>query len=799
MPLTWIAVFLSAGIWITSIIRIPVLFSAGSAILFIAVSFAVIKKRTASLVSLFAAFFFIGCVLLGVNRILPDNHIKNFTPVEPEEVRLEGTVSDEPSAAVTFYGEPRINFTLEVREIQRGEIKARVSGKVKTSVFGHTKDEVSYGDTIALRGKLSRPAGPGNPGEFDYAGYLERNHIFSSVSANARDLASLKRDLAVAGTGEGNPVVGFAYKVRGRIKDLISSNIQGDAADFLIAVLLGLRQDLSSGLNDDFMKTGTVHLLAISGLNVGLIAFLMLLIFGMLRIPKKAGICAAIVLLMFYAVLTNGTPSVIRATVMSIFVLCGLLIGREASLWNSLGLAAIVILGYDPEALFDIGFQLSFASVASLLYLVPKIVLAGRVRNYLMQGCLVSLAAWAGVAPLILIYFNIVTPIAVIANIIAVPLSFAITAAGIPFIIFGFIFPPLGRVFAASTWFLCETLFRSNGILAKAPFGHFYLPAPPIYISIAYYLFIAAFTQRQRLKIRGAKIAAAALVLINIFIWVPALALRDGKMRVTFLDVGHGDAVFVEFPRGGNMLVDGGGGGSEDWDAGRNVIVPFLRERGVQVLDAIILTHPDIDHVGGLVYVVENIGARNVFESGAVSGTSVFRSFDRIVSGRRIVRHILRRGDSIGGIDGVDILCLNPAPGLAGEPDVAVNDKSIAIGMKFGDCRFLLCGDIGEGPISEILSGYPDGIKSRLMMLPHHGEKLSGAAEAFITAVGPDYAVISQGRARREVAASRQMQERLSARGIKAYRTNADGAIFAVTDGKGLFVDNFKSDRKISR
>ena len=788
MPLTWIALFLSTGIWITSVIRVPVLFSSALAALFLAVSAAVIKKKLASFLSLSAAFFFIGCILLGVNCLLPDGHIRYFTPSGPEEVCLEGTVTDEPSEALTFYGEPRINFTLEARELQKGEIKARVSGKVKTSVFGRTKDKVSYGDTVVLRGKLSKPSAPGNPGEFDYAKYLERNRIFSSVSADAKDLD-------VIGTGKGNPVVSFAYKVRGRIREMIASGIRGDAADFLIAILLGLRQDVSAGLNDDFMKTGTVHLLAISGLNVGLIASLMLVIFGILRVPKKAGICAAVVLLIFYAVLTNGTPSVIRATVMSIAVLCGLLIGRDASLWNSLGLAAIVILGYDPEALFDIGFQLSFLSVASLLYFVPLmrgLTPKSKKRNYLLEGCMVSLAAWAGVAPLILVYFNIVTPIAAAANLIAVPLSFAITAAGIPFIIFGFIFPPLGKVFAASTWILCEALFKSNNILAKAPLGHFYLPAPPLYVLIAYYLFLLAFTERARLKIRGAKIAVAALAFANIIIWTGALAPRDGKMRVTFLDVGHGDSVFLEFPRGGNMLIDGGSGGGEDWDAGRNVVLPFLRSKGVQVIDAVVLTHPDADHSGGLVSILGGVDVRNVFEGGAGSGTGIYKSFEEIVSGRHITRHILKRGDSISGIKGVDLLCLNPYPGRAADPSIAVNDRSVAIAIRFGGCGFLFCGDIGEGPISEIALGYPGAIKSDLIMLPHHGEKLSAAAEAFIASAGPEYAVISQGRARREVAASVKIQQQLSAKGIKAYRTNADGAIFAVTDGKGLIVSNFK-------
>ncbi|HPN65906.1 MAG TPA: DNA internalization-related competence protein ComEC/Rec2 [Candidatus Omnitrophota bacterium] len=798
MPLAWIAVFLSAGIWIASIIRVPALFSAGLAAFFLAISAAFIKKRAgASLAALFAAFLFIGCMLFGADRILPAGHISEFTPSRPEEAFIEGTVADDPSVTKTFYGEPRTDFILEAHELRRGGINARVSGKVKVSVTGSPKKRASYGDIVSLRGKLSKPRGPGNPGEFDYAKYLERHRIFSSFSANAREMK------VTAGAGKRNPVVSYAYKARARISGLISENLpDGDSGDFLIAILLGLRQGLSDGLNDDFMKTGTVHLLAISGLNVGLIAFLMLLIFDMLRIPRKAGYCAAIVLLIFYAVLTGATPSVVRATVMSVAILAGLLVGRDASLWNSLGLAAVVILVCEPAALFDIGFQLSFMSVASLLYFAPlvrNLAPKARFRNYIIQGCAVSFAAWVGVAPLILAYFNIVTPIAVVSNLIAVPLSFAITAAAVPFIVFGFVLPAVGNVFAASVWFLCEALFRANSLLAKAPLGHFYLPAPPVYMIIAYYLFILAYTQRERFGIRGAKIIAAALITANVVIWANALAPASKDLRATFLDVGHGDSVFVEFPGGGNMLIDGGSGGGEDWDAGRNVVLPFLRSRGVQALDAVVLTHPDADHVGGLSAVLEGIAARNIFESGAGSGTSLYRSFDRIVSARRIPRHILKRGDSITGIAGVDITCLNPCAGRAPDRTVSANDKSVALGMRFGGRRFLFCGDIGSGLISEVFLGYPDAARSGLMMLPHHGQKLSEEAEASIEAAKPEYSVISQGRAQREWAASEKMQELMRSKGIKAYRTNEDGAVFASTDGKGLIVGNFKSSRKISR
>ncbi|HOX10313.1 MAG TPA: ComEC/Rec2 family competence protein, partial [Candidatus Omnitrophota bacterium] len=257
MPLAWIAVYLSAGIWISSIIRVPVLFSAVLAVFSLAISATFIKKAKFSFLALSAAFFFIGCMLFGASQALPAGHIRDFTPSYPEEALLEGDVADDPSVTKTFYGEPRTNFVLEARELRRGGIKARVSGKVKVSVVGRPEKVPSYGDAVTLRGKLSMPQGPGNPGEFDNAKYLARHRIFSSFSANAREMK------VTAGAGKKNPVAGYAYKARERIRELISGHIpEGDSGDFLIAILLGLRQGLSDGLNDDFMKTGTVHLLA---------------------------------------------------------------------------------------------------------------------------------------------------------------------------------------------------------------------------------------------------------------------------------------------------------------------------------------------------------------------------------------------------------------------------------------------------------------------------------------------------------------------------------------------------------
>lgn len=532
-----------------------------------------------------------------------------------------------------------------------------------------------------------------------------------------------------------------------------------------------------------------------------------MLIFRMFRLPKKINIIATIWLLVFYAILTNATPSVIRATIMAIAVLVGLLIGRETSLWNSLGLSAVIILGFDPAALFDVGFQLSFLSLIFILCVTPKleemfgydrklaVPFTSKWKRYLLEGVFVSFAAWIGLLPLTLFYFNIATPIAVITNLFAVPLSFLITASSIPFIALGFVVPVIADIFAASTSFFCDALFAVNSIFSKVPLAYAYFPKPLPYLILAYYIFLVAFIEHKRLRVSPAKLSAAALFFINIIIWHSALRPDDGRFKITFLDVGHGDSIFVEFPHGGNMLIDGGAAGAGD--SGRNIILPFLRDKGISVIDAVILTHPDLDHVGGLISVIKGIRVRQIFETGTRAESGAYLDFRRAAVKNKIKRHVLKRGDSIEGLRDIDLICLNPSAERLNDPAVDENDKSLVLRIKYKQVAVLLCGDIGEKPISDILRFAPL-VKAEILILPHHGQELTLVREALIDAVKPSYAVISQGNSLKEAARSRKTEEMVSAKGIKVFRTGRDGAICAVIDGRDVAMNVFRDADEVS-
>ncbi|MFH0772526.1 MAG: DNA internalization-related competence protein ComEC/Rec2 [Candidatus Omnitrophota bacterium] len=792
-PLAWLAVCVSLGIWTRNLIQIPVLFSLLISICFIPISLVTIKNKTASILSICVTAFFIGCLILSINQFFPPYHLKNFSFQKPREVYLSGIVISEPKIVPGYYGGEKMNFIMESECLIEEGSKKNVCGKTSILIDDISSETMlEYGDKVLLKGFLSIPPRPGNPAQFNYAEYLNRRGMFSILRAKGQDAVILERN-------GGNRVFRMAFRIKKKIRDLIDASLPKDESDFINAVLLGLSGNMDFQIKDTFVKTGTMHLIAISGLNVGFLVFLAMIIFSAARVPRNLGVIVSIFLLIFYAILTGGTISVIRAVIMAIAVLFGALIAREISLWNSLGLAAVIILGIDPLSLFDVGFQLSFLSIIFILYLTPRfeelfsydrslsVLFMGRIKRYFLEAFFVSFSVWIGILPLVLFYYNIVTPVTVIANLLVVPLSFLIVASGIVFIASSFIIPPAAKVFAAATSFLCATLFSANDIFSKVFLSHVYLPKPRWHFIVLYYAFIMTVMERRRLKISSGKLLIAAFLIINVIVWKSALVPADERLKVTFLDVGHGDSAFIEFPRGGNMLIDGG-----NEDAGRNVILPFLRNKGVYLIDAVVLTHPDSDHCGGLITVMSELRVGRLFYGGAKSDSSVYKNLENLIAEKKTRATVLKRGDSIEGACGVNLFCLNPPDEFLYGEDVSENDRSVLINMKYKKISMFFCGDIGEKAMSEVMT-YRPNTRASLLTLPHHGEKLTLAGESFINGLFPEYAVISQGAAANEILRSERIEEVLAAKGMRVFRTNRDGAIFAETDGHTLSVNSFAS------
>jgi competence protein ComEC len=307
---------------------------------------------------------------------------------------------------------------------------------------------------------------------FNYKQYLENKNIFAIINASEKNITLLSRNY------KSNPIIKFVYFVREKLKNQFLEKIPLESGAFLRAILLGDRSELPKKLNESFRNSGTMHILAISGLNVALLAGAFLFLFKLLRLRREIYYILTMLFLIFLMVLTGLSASVVRATIMCIVFLIGRLLGRPVDAYNSLGTAAFIILAINPKDIFDIGFQLSFMAVWSMVYFMPKLTQFVKkdwnfyIKRYLLEPLAISISATLGTFPFIMYYFRMVTPIAVISNIFIVPLMFILMIGGLCFIAFGWI-PFLGNLLSCFNDTLANIIFFLAEFFAKVKFGHF--------------------------------------------------------------------------------------------------------------------------------------------------------------------------------------------------------------------------------------------------------------------------------------------------------------------------------------
>jgi competence protein ComEC len=491
-PLATVCIAFCLGIWAAEFVHIPLPFIYILCVLCLIVSLVNLKNRLLFFLTFSIAVLLAGLLHLKAAQIHPADHILKFISDQPQEVYLMGKVASYPEESWTSYHKRRISFILQAEGLKIGRNWHDVQGLVKVTLY--RKEIVDLSDQLLLQGTLARPPTSLNQQGFNYRQYLARQRIFALLEVRQKDVVKL------ISAQKGFSFRKAIFKFKQDLSEIIFWHLGPGEARLLSAILLGERWRLSEDVRDLFINTGTVHILAISGLHVGLIAFILVSLLRFLRIPRRAAFVFTIALLICYALLSGARASVVRATIMAVVVLLGLIINREIKIYNSLGLAALVILIFNPHYLFDVGFQLSFISVISIVYFTPKIEKAFPLRKgpllYLTRCFSVSLSAWLGIAGLAAYYFNIITPIAVPANLVIIPLLFLVVSTGITFLIFANLMAPLGAVFAQTSALTLQGLTKSAALICRIPFGSFQIPRPNIIFICAYYALLLLIFRR---------------------------------------------------------------------------------------------------------------------------------------------------------------------------------------------------------------------------------------------------------------------------------------------------------------
>lgn len=675
-------------------------------------------------------------------------------------------------------------FQAKAKDRASGE-KVVLQYKINSIEEKEKLEELRAGAVCIVNGTLERPDHAGNPGTFDYRDYLQHQKIFWILEAkkikNCKEFES--------------PVM-FIQKIRQNGINYLQTQFPAETAALAAALIFGERDYINPQLNEAYQRLGVVHLLAISGLHVGMLTGMLYYIGLRFNVTHEKMSTSLIIFLPIYAILTGLSPSVIRACLMMELLLVMTKVNgqQKATPIDTISFAAIIYLLFKPYVIYDIGFQLSFLVTFSLILATPLLKQHSLKQiNLLLVTSLISQLASM---PILLYHFYEFSLVSFLLNIVFVPLFSIIVLPGILLLFILHLF--MGNILFPFLLFFDFYLSILNLLTKKIslfPFSTLTLGRPSVIVMMLYLIGIPYFFYKWG-EIRGRK-CFWLLLLIPIGI----LFLQFGSQRfqpygeVTMIDVGQGDSILITLPYNrGTYLIDTGGSISferaewterrDPFEVGKDIVVPYLKSKGITKLDKLILTHGDMDHAGGAISLLSSLKVNEVVLPKLTELSSIEKNIIHLAAEKQIPIHYGVRGSLWKG-DSIDFRILSPAAGT----DLERNDASIVLYAKLGGLHWLFAGDIEEKGEQELIAAYR-GLRVDVLKVAHHGSKTS-TTEKFLQMYEPRLALISVGKNNRFGHPHREVTERLAALHVKVYRTDLNGAIsYRFRGGKGTFLVN---------
>jgi len=673
--------------------------------------------EAATTVALLAVTFVLGA-LRGATEPLPADHIARaeLAPL----VRVEGRLADEPIR----WAPDRTRLSLDVDGYFDKNDRRPASGRLQVTLYGETVP-VGEGQRVSVELKLSRPRGFRNPGGFDYPAFLRREGILLVGSGRAESLAALTAD---------EPP--WPVRVKRWAVASIGAHLPETSAALLAGLILGEKKGLPPETDEAFRRAGVYHILAVSGFNVALLASSVFFVLSALGISRRATAMTAGAALVGFALVVGGQASVLRATVMGLLLLAAMLLDRKSQLMNALALAALALLAWRPGDLWDPGFQLSFAATAGIIYLAPAITAWLAARGWpawLATAVAVSVGAQAAVTPVMLIHFNQLSLIGIAANLIVVPLAAVATTLGMLALVVALASAVAADVIFAALWLVLVALRAAVWAAAAVPAAMIHLPAPGWTAIFTWSVALALVPSLGARRWARSAVTACLIAALALSIW-PWVKPGDGRLRITFLDVGQGDAILVELPEGRRLLVDGGPAGAHRLDVGERVVAPYLWNRPAAGVDAVAVTHSDTDHSGGLRAVLTRFRVGELWENGrwGPGSEETLRAAERSGACRRT----LVAGQRIW-LGSALVTVLNPDGTLPFDepaPD-GENEQSLVLRLDWRGFSLLLTGDLGRPGEERVLASHAP-VRALVLKVGHHGSRFSSTGE-FLAATRP--------------------------------------------------------------
>jgi competence protein ComEC len=775
------------------------------------------------------------------DRLRPEHHIWNHLQ-EGQRTVVEGWLEEAP---VVF--KDKVRYRVRLEQIAYTGSPVTVTGTARITLY-QAENRFHIGDRLRFnRIKLKRPRNFKNPGRFDYVHYMRSQGI--DVIGGVSKAKYIER--------LGTVPLGFFTALRGEVRErmlfLFDRYLPEDSAALLKAMLLGEKQYLSEELRQAYIDTGLAHLMAVSGLHIGFVAgacYLVLypLVFAalwkfrsrwaLLGYARKLVALLCIVPVLSYMFLVGAKISALRAGVMILVYLFAVLINREKHLLNALLVAAFLILLWNPEAVVGPSFLLSFSALLTIVlaigYASPPAKDAldhmGEVPWYRRMFILkvepkpwflkatdffygtvfISLAAMLGTLPILIYFFNHISIGSLFLNVLLVPLTAVLIPLGLFTSFLAVLWEPVAAVGMPVIGGMLHLYVGLPKFAAALPFMSLYVPTPPAVWPFLYYALLVGLPLwlRFRKSEKGPEpeegnrwrkaypwgLGFASVALIVWFIWPRFPLFKNGELSVYLLDVGQGESIYMEFPNGETLLLDGGGYFRNSLDVGKLVVAPFLWNRGLWGLTYVGATHSDNDHISGLESLANLVAIGHFLDRRpALADRRIDQLKSRLID-RDAVPLPLEPGKP-WQIGEVRLTLLHPtADFIAQEPPAAHprigNDLSMVWKIEYGAFSMLLTGDITE-KAERYLVEHEAPLQAEILKAPHHGSRTSSHPD-FIRAVGPKDVIVSSGRFNVFHHPHPNIVERYRRAGATLWRTDLQGAIHITTDGTDTRITHHK-------
>ncbi len=717
-------------------------------------------RKIVLIVIVFYVLLIVVADYLGFLNNIPKEDISYFVP---RKIKLKGLIVSQPRKKKN-----KTVFIFKVKEIINEN--CNVSGKILVNCYFPRVDFV-WGDEIEVTGMLSCPYSALNPGEFDYKKYLSRKKIYALLQVNGYN------NIKLLTSGKRNFIFTASSFLRKEMKKRIEQYTKRYSWRVLSGIMLGERNILPGEIYQDFIVSGIVHILAVSGLHVGLVLFIFLGIFSLLGLPKKSTYLLTIIMIFFYVQMTGARPSAVRAFLMAALGLGAYFFGRDRNLHHSLYLSALIILLVNPRTLFSIGFQFSYLATIGIL------CLSGLIRKlltplpvWLRNAVSVSLGAQIMIYPLIAYYFNQISLIAPLANLFVVPLVGIIVTLGFSTCLISLVSGFLATVIGGVNSLCILFLIKEAEFFASFPLASVKVSTPSVLFLVVFYLIIFClinykiagkfYKNSSFLKFRYFFLSGG--IIISLIFIINSSFFRSAYLKITFLALRKGNSIFLEFPDGKNMLI-GVGGTSK---AAERVLVPFLLSKRVKKINTVVIMRDNPIHTKGLGTILNNFKIKEMVFNSKLGSWDIPFKIKKVKSGDWI-----KKQKEFG------LHVLNPEFFRNNRND------SLVLYLVYKDFSILFTGDIGKRAQKRIVNNY--GLKVKIIQIPD--QKGGGILENFLWEIFPECAIITfSGKAK--INFLRQLDQIISEKKetLKIYSTKEMGALEITTCGKTYEIKGYR-------